>query len=270
MEITIIAEPPPRLRPPNDTSHPASTSALHATRPRSIAFYTGLVAAPVAIGFGLASLLSSRRNGALAGSLTAAGLVALRWQLTRFFTAEPDHEVVEKIGPLEVRRYAPRIEARTTVTGATFDAALEVGFRRLASYIRGGNQSHEALTMTTPVLARGHARSEQLPLQDPMAGFTHHGYTIGFVMPPGRTMDSLPRPDDDRIRHFHEPERRVALLRFTGKHRGDAIADRERELLRLVAQAGLTAIGAPVFAAYDPPWTLGPVRRNEVWVDLAE
>jgi hypothetical protein len=39
-------------------------------------------------------------------------------------------------------------------------------------------------------------------------------------------------------------------------------------LLAAVSRAGLQAVGAPVFAFYDPPWTLAFFRRNEVMVEV--
>jgi hypothetical protein len=42
------------------------------------------------------------------------------------------------------------------------------------------------------------------------------------------------------------------------------------DLMKQVATLGLTPVGAPVFAFYDPPWTLPFFRRNEVMVELAQ
>jgi hypothetical protein len=43
----------------------------------------------------------------------------------------------------------------------------------------------------------------------------------------------------------------------------------KRVLLQKVASAGLVTKGEPVFAFYDPPWTLPFMRRNEVMIELA-
>jgi len=276
--LTRDVEAPPARPATADTagtggataSRPMATTPRTAIRPRSIAFWSALVAAPVAIGSGLGGLLGSRRAGMIAGGLTAAGLAALRWQLSRLFTPEPDHEVEEALGRLEIRRYAPRIEARTTIDVADFDAALGQGFARLADYIGGANRGHEELAMTTPVVARGSLAGERLGRTGGPVITSHRGgYTVAFVMPPDRTMDSLPRPSDERVRLHHVPERRVAALRFAGRYDGPTVAEREHELARLVAQHGLRAVGEPMFAGFDPPWTLPLLRRNEVWLELA-
>jgi len=60
----------------------------------------------------------------------------------------------------------------------------------------------------------------------------------------------------------------VAVLRFRGRYRADEVARQADRLRSLLADAGLSATGAPVFAGFDPPSTLPWLRRNEMWVDL--
>jgi hypothetical protein len=95
------------------------------------------------------------------------------------------------------------------------------------------------------------------------------GYKMSFVMPPGRSVESLPLPNDSEVELDQVPERRVAVLRFTGRYRGTEVAQHEEELLRMVKEAGLQATSAPMFAGFDPPSTLPFLRRNEVWVEVA-
>ncbi|HEU5055689.1 MAG TPA: heme-binding protein [Kofleriaceae bacterium] len=235
-------EPPPTV----------ITVARHRIDLRKAAFWSALIGAPALIGAGAARLFGTRRAGLLAGGLTALGLGGVRWQLQRLFNDEPDHELERRIGRLEIRRMTPRVEARTSVDVEDFDQALQLGFERLFDYINGGNRTVETIEMTSPVTA------------------THRlGFTIGFVMPPGRTRASLPVPDDDTILLSEVPSQRIAALRFAGRYDADNVGTHESELLRLVAEAGLEAFGPIVFAGYDPPSTLPILRRNELWVELA-
>ena len=64
--------------------------------------------------------------GGLGGALLAVGT---GFQLMRLGYEEPAYEVVAEHGPLEVRRYAPRVVAQTVVSGAEGDVTGE-GFRR--------------------------------------------------------------------------------------------------------------------------------------------
>ncbi len=229
-------------------------------------FFASLGLVPPAIGAGVAALTGSRRTGAIAGAISALGLVAVRWQLQRLFTDEPDYIVEQRLGDLELRRYLPHIEAQTQVAGVDFDAAIEHGFRRLARYIFGGNQGGERLEMTAPVTARG----EKLEMTAPVvASAQGAGHTIAFIMPPARSLASLPRPLDRAVKLVEVPPRRVAVLAYRGRYRGDVVSDRAAELRRLVSAAGLTATGEPRFAGFDPPTTLPWLRRNEIWLELA-
>ncbi len=230
-----------------------------ATRPhtrsvlRKSLFYGALAAAPAVIGAGVAMLLRSKRAGAIAGGATALGLGLTRWQLQRFFGDEPAYELEQRIGHLEVRAYSAYVVAETTVQADDINAALETGFERLFGYIRGGNHESEKLAMVSPVTT----------------GHDGGGYTVAFVMPTDRTLPSLPRPDDSRVRLVEIPARRVAALTYRGRYSAEAIELHEHELADLVAEAKLTSTGKPMFAGFDPPTTAPFLRRNEIWIDLA-
>ena len=231
---------------------------------RNIAFWSGLAAIPLGVG-----LLVGRRSkvaGAVAGGLTALGLGALRWQLVRLFTDEPEYIVEEHVGALEIRSYPMHVEARTQIATTNYDSALTQGFTRLARYIFGGNVKHEKLSMTAPVTAQ----SERLAMTSPVIAeqSSETAFTIAFVMPPGRGVETLPTPIDHRVELDEVPERRVAVLRFSGRRDATSLPEREQELMRLVREAGLEVAGAPMYAGFDPPTTLPFLRRNEVWVEL--
>lgn len=227
-----------------------ATQQQHSLLPRNIALLSGLVAVPV-----VAGLLSSRpvRNGLIAGGIAALALGALRWQMARWFTAEPKHTTEGRVGNLELRRYPVRIDARATLDAPDIEAALDMGFDRLACFLFGANAENESLAMTAPVIATMHDGR----------------YEVSFVMPPERTMSSLPSPEDHRVELREVPERRMAVLRFKGRHSKHNIEWRERELLKELVNAGLSAKGSVMFAGYDAPWTLPQLRRNELWIEIA-
>ena len=208
----------------------------------------------------------TRLGGALAAGGVALGMLALRSQLQRLFTDEPAFTSEKRIGKLQLRAYPARVEATTQIDTGRIEDALDQGFHRLAGFIFGGNQTHEALPMTSPVTARG----EKLAMTTPVIASDHEGsYTLAFVMPPGRDLASLPKPTDKHVRLREIPARRVAVLRFAGRHTAGNIGAAERQLLRLVTAAGLESVGKPSFAGFDPPMTLPILRRNEVWIEIA-
>lgn len=242
-----------------------ATRAHRGLTGRNVGFWSTLAVAPVAIGLGIAGAMGSRRAGVIAGAISALGIAALRFQFQRWFTAEPSYEVEQRIGDLEIRRYLPRVEARTQIASESFDDALNEGFDRLAGYIFGGNLAGESLSMTAPVITKG----ERLAMTAPVITSIHDGgHVMAFVLQPDRTIDSLPQPRDARVTLVEMPERRVAVLGYRGRYRGDVVEAHQRVLRQLVAEAGLPAKGEPSFAGFDPPWTIPLLRRNEVWIEL--
>jgi hypothetical protein len=250
--------PAPHVRPPASAAMRSHTRAW-----RKAALWAAITAGPAA-----ATLLAARRSkwlGALVGGGAVLAAGAFRWQLARLFTDEPDYEIVPHARGVEIRAYPSRVEAHTQVDAPRFEIALEYGFRRLFAYLQGANRAHEALRMTTPVTSRG----EKLAMTAPLIASDHEGsYTLAFVMPPGRDLASLPAPTDHEVRLRDVPARQVAVLRFRGRHDGKRVAAAERELLRALVAEGLTPIGKPTFAAFDPPTTLPILRRNEIWVEV--
>lgn len=230
-----------------------STHAQDKNAARTIAFAVGALVGPVVLGVGLGALLRSWRAGLIAGGASALAFGLVRWQFQRWFTDEPAYTVERSIGELEIRQYAPRLEAHTRMVTDDFDDARERGFRRLASYIFGGNTDARLLAMTVPVTIV------------PRSG----SHTVAFVMPAGELHSQLPHPDDPLIELVDVPARRVAVLRYHGGYRAETVERHAAELRELVAAAGLTTRGEPMFAGFDPPSTLPFLRRTEIWIELA-
>jgi hypothetical protein len=236
------------------TSTPA-TQARKAVGRRRAALWASLAAVPVAAGV-IVARFTSRRTGVLAGGLTALAIGALRVELARWFTPEPlfetEGQAEGKTGELELRHYPARIEARAMVAHPGLEAALEHGYSRLVSFIYGANASREVLPRTTPVLT----------------AMREGTYQVSFVMPPERTLDTLPHPNHEGIKLHVVPAQRVAVLPFRGRFTRDNVASHERELLRRLVDSGLSARGSVSFAAFDSPATLPVLRRNELWIEI--
>jgi hypothetical protein len=177
---------------------------------------------------------------------------------------EPRYEVEQRFETFEVRRYSPQLLAGTRVKGE-FKQVGSVAFRRLAGFIFGKNRSRtepgesEKIAMTAPVT--------QIPVGDTDAGNT---YDLFFMMPSDYAREALPVPQDERVQISQVGERRLAALRFSGTWREANYAEHEAELLEAVREAGLEAMGAPIFARYDPPFMPWFLRRNEVLIEIRQ
>lgn len=185
-------------------------------------------------------------------------------------TEEPAFTEVERVGAVEIRVYGERIAAQTVVTGSS-EAARNRGFQRLAGYIFGGNTARTSIAMTAPVAQAGDGasgRSQSIAMTAPVAqgAVGQDRWTIQFFMPSEYTMASLPVPRDPAVVLAVVPAETHAVLRFSGLGSARAVAEKEAELDAALAGSGWASAGDPVAWFYDPPWTLPPLRRNEVAV----
>ena len=182
-------------------------------------------------------------------------------------TEEPAYTVEREIDGVEIRGYGPRIAAETTVA-TDEEAARNEGFRRLARYIFGANSGKDKIAMTAPVAQQ---QSEKIAMTAPVA--TQRGsaddWVIRFFMPSKYTMDTLPKPKDDRVRLVEVPGETVAVLRYNGSYSPEAVAARTTQLLDALHRNDIEAVGDPLSWFYDPPWTVPFRRRNEVVVGVA-
>ena len=173
---------------------------------------------------------------------------------------QPRHAVVAQIGTIEIRCYAPRLAAETLVQGAESQARGE-GFNRLAGYIFGGNKGARRIAMTAPVAQQ----PSRIAMTAPVAQeATPDGWRIRFFLPADITLDTAPEPNDPRVTIAPVPEETLAVLRFSGSTGAEAVAQNTATLRAALAASAWEITGDPVAWFYDPPWTLPPLRRNEV------
>lgn len=183
-------------------------------------------------------------------------------------TETPDYEVVKTTDSYELRRYAPYLVAEVDVSGSMARAGNS-GFRILANYIFGDNRSRTRMNMTAPVesVDVGEKMAMTAPVESVSSG---DGYTYAFVMERRYTMDTLPMPNDSRIRIVERPERLVAVTRFSGRM-NDGLYERKRsELMTALQRDGVEFRSGAMLARYDAPMVPGFMRRNEIMFEVAE
>ncbi|WP_102417440.1 heme-binding protein [Mycobacterium sp. 4858] len=187
----------------------------------------------------------------------------------RVGTEEPAYTREPLTGAVEIRRYGPRIAAETTVD-ADENRARDVGFRRLAGYIFGGNRGKRSISMTTPVSQQSSGGGQQIAMTAPVVQSAggETGWTIRFFMPAKWTTETLPAPNDDQVRLVEVPPATVAVLRFSGDRSPKAVALRTKELLKILQDSGIQQAGDPEAWFYDPPWTVPMRRRNEIAIPI--
>ncbi len=178
---------------------------------------------------------------------------------------EPPYFTSTLDGPIEVRTYGPIVVAETQVAGER-RAALNEGFRLLAAYISGANKPNAKIAMTAPVQQQ---LTQTIKMTVPVTQKRADGrWTTRFSMPEIWTLDSLPVPDDMRVKLLRIPETRYAVLRFSGLASDKTIQARTAELRNYASLHQLKIGDEPVLAFYVPPWTLPFLRRNEVMFEI--
>ena len=180
---------------------------------------------------------------------------------------EAPYKVLNSSEKFELREYAPHILAETIVEG-DLEGAGDKAFRRLFRYISGDNRSRARVAMTAPVSQEkaGEKISMTAPVGQQPSG---DRWAVSFMMPSGYTLETLPIPDDPLITLRQVPARRMAAVRYSGLWSEGNYRDNLKGLEAWIRAQGLTATGDPVWARYNPPWTLWFLRRNEILIPVA-
>ncbi|MEQ5815315.1 heme-binding protein [Marinobacter sp. NFXS11] len=207
-----------------------------------------------------------RRNAALLISLCSMFLSA-----TTMATEEAEYTVLLKEQNLEVRLYEPHIVAETVVDTEFEDAGSEA-FGRLFKYISGNNQSQQEIAMTAPVgqVAGGQEiESEEIDMTAPVGQTEVDGkWVVSFMMPGSFTMQTTPKPRDERITIRQVPERTMAAIEYSGFWSKSGYQKNKATLEEWINKKGFIIQGKPVWARYNAPFMPWFLRRNEVLIPI--
>jgi len=176
----------------------------------------------------------------------ALGLLLAIWtgwgSFSILSTPRPSFDVLQQLeSSVELRAYGQQ-----TWISAPKDSDNN-SFRVLASYIFGGNETGEAISMTAPVI--NHER-------------------MSFILPEGMTEDSTPAPTGQDIDFRSVPPRTLAVLRFgwfSGTERVDSMIE---QLETVLNENEIPYTGKAILMRYNDPMTPPFMRRNEVAFEL--
>jgi hypothetical protein len=181
---------------------------------------------------------------------------------------EAKYSVVLNEGDLELRRYEAQIVAETIVEG-DFDELGNEAFRRLFGYISGKNRKNEPIPMTAPVSQE--SEGEKIPMTAPVnQERSGDRWSITFLMPSDYTMQTLPEPVDERVHIREVSERLMAAITYSGTWSRKRYELHKEKLLDWMRDKKFEQAGEPVYARYNPPFTLWFMRRNEVLIPVTE
>ena len=180
---------------------------------------------------------------------------------------EPSYKVIKKDNNFEIREYAPYILAETVVEG-DLEQAGKKAFRTLFRYISGENRTRAKVAMTAPVSQE--PKGEKIKMTAPVGQqrVQEKRWAVSFTMPSSYTLDTLPEPEDPKVKLRQVPARRIATVRYSGFWSEKGYLRHKSELESWIREKGLTIVGDPIWARYNPPWTPWFLRRNEILIPV--
>ena len=176
---------------------------------------------------------------------------------------KPDYKIIQSEQNIEIRQYEPMIIAEVEVDGKREDAIRD-GFRLIADYIFGNNTVEQNISMTAPVQQKEKIAMSS-PVQQQLAG---KSWQISFVMPSEYSMESLPVPNNNRVRLKEILAKKFVVIEFSGSNSNENVIGHENQLMKYIKANQINIIGSPKYAFYNAPLTLPLLRRNEVMIEI--
>jgi len=166
-------------------------------------------------------------------------------------TEKQIYKVIKKEDEFEIRYYPPATFATIQSSAKNYRELSGNGFRKIAGYIFGNNESSSKIAMTTPV---------HMDIND-------EGSSMSFVMPSAYDINNLPRPNDVNVKLHQTPGEYVAAISFGGFANDASIKKYAAELEKSLGKKGIKSIGHFRYLGYNPPYQLVG-RKNEIIVTV--
>lgn len=151
----------------------------------------------------------------------------------------------------EIRFYPAVTMATITSSAKTYKELANSGFRKLATYIFGGNEEKKQIAMTSPV---------HMNINDSLS-------SMSFVMPQQFTKDNLPRPKDSNIIIETTEGEYVAAIKFGGYASDRDIKFYSKKLEDELKEKSISYYGNFRLLGYNPPFQFFG-RRNEIIINV--
>ena len=166
-------------------------------------------------------------------------------------TETQPYQVLKTEGGFEIRRYPSATMATVSMDAKTYKELSSSGFRKLASFIFGGNDDKKSIAMTAPV----------------HMDIRNSGFSMSFVMPADYNKDNLPKPDDSDITIETTAPEYVAAISFGGYADDEKIKKYAAKLEAALKAQGIEYSGNFRFLGYDAPYKFLN-RKNEIIVTV--
>ena len=160
---------------------------------------------------------------------------------------QPEYELIEKDGKIEIREYSKYVIAKTSIKQIEMNQNNNM-FRTLASYIFGSNSKNQSIPMTAPVITQS----------------TNTNYDMIFFMLDAQKPEDLPTPNDQRISLEQMEIGKTISISFGMWATEKRIQNYKEKLDNYINQKRIQVQSSLMVAQYNSPWALPPFRKNEL------
>lgn len=162
------------------------------------------------------------------------------------------YRTVKEFDKFEIRAYEASLFTSVELVSPKYEEASNKGFSVLANYIFGGNKKNEKIAMTSPVA---------MSLEDTT--------TMMFMVPKKYNKETLPEPDESRVKFKEEPAKTVAAIAFGGWANDEKIKKYKNLLIAALKAKGIAYQDKFYFLGYNAPYEVFN-RKNEIIVELED
>ena len=195
-------------------------------------------------------------------------LIFIFWGTNLSALEEPKYSVLKEYENFEIRNYASYLVAEVDIEGS-YNKSGNEAFRILAGYIFGDNQSSTKMNMTAPVESEAIQSSEKMNMTAPVFSNKNvNGYTYRFVMESKYTQETLPVPNNSKIRITEIKDRVMAVISFSGRWSQKNFEKHEQILVNDLKNEGIGVASEAIYARYNAPFTPWFLRRNEIMFEI--
>ena len=195
-------------------------------------------------------------------------LIFIFWGTNLSALEEPKYSVLKEYENFEIRNYASYLVAEVDIEGS-YNKTGNEAFRILAGYIFGDNQSSTKMNMTAPVESEAIQSSEKMNMTAPVfSNKNFNGYTYRFVMESKYTQETLPVPNNSKIRITEIKDRVMAVISFSGRWSQKNFEKHEQILVNDLKNEGIGVASEAIYARYNAPFTPWFLRRNEIMYEI--
>jgi hypothetical protein len=167
-------------------------------------------------------------------------------------TEQHSYKVIKNYDKFEIRKYDSALFSSVKLSKKGYKESSSEGFRILAGYIFGDNESNEKIAMTSPVMMELGDTTKMM-----------------FMVPKNKNLGNLPNPKNSKIVFEKQEEKTFAAISFDGWADDEKIEKYTSILKDELVREKINFVNKFIFMGYNPPYQVMN-RRNEIVVELID